>query len=150
MGEGMEFNFKICILQAYNYIHKNTIRAELYWPYRQQTIMRLARWTVRSRVQRIAELASPLLINCHQNPWVLSLTQRCHVNLFLQTPTWQTITDQTGLLNHSMSYFNTDAVCFSELRNSSGLFGNVSIGGAKTEKGNVCSSSFLSKFLSIA
>ncbi len=86
----------------------------------------------------------------HQNPWVLSLTQRCHVNLFVQTPTWQTITVQTGLLNHSMSYFNTDAVCFSELRNSSGLFGNVSIGGAKTEKGHVCSSSFISKFLSIA
>ncbi len=57
--------------------------------------MWLATWAARSRVRRITELAPPLWINLHPNPWVLSL--RWYVNLFLQTSLWETITVRIGL-----------------------------------------------------
>ncbi len=64
--------------------------------------MWLATWAARSRVRRITELAPPLRINRHPNPWVLSL--RWYVNLFLQTSIWETITVRIGLKSSSVGY----------------------------------------------
>ncbi len=57
--------------------------------------MWLVTWAARSRMCRITEVAPPLWINLHPNPWVLSL--RWYVNLFLQTSIWETITVRIGL-----------------------------------------------------
>ncbi len=57
---------------------------QAYDIYLQQTIMRLVTWAVHSRVRRITELASPMWINHHSNPWVLSL--RCHAIYFYICP----------------------------------------------------------------
>ncbi len=46
---------------------------------------------------RITELAPPLRITRHPDPWVLSL--RWYVNVFLQTSIWETITVRIGLKN---------------------------------------------------
>ncbi len=53
-------------------------------------------------VLRITELAPPLWINHHPNPWVLSL--RWYVNFFLQTSIWETITVRIGLQSSSVGY----------------------------------------------
>ncbi len=57
--------------------------------------MWLATWAARSRVLRNTELAPPLWINRHPNPWVLS--PRWYVNLFLQTSILETVTVRIGL-----------------------------------------------------